>query len=93
MTRSTEPEEDDMLSTLTAERATTTTSTRVDLMHRSSGGVDVTLYWQPEVDALTLRVVDHNAERAIELDVARDRATYAFHHPFPYALEQGAGLP
>jgi hypothetical protein len=45
------------------------------------------------VDALTLRVVDHNVERAIELDVARDRATYAFHHPFAYALEQGVGLP
>ena len=78
-----------MLSTLTAERP----APRVDLLHRSSGGVDVTLFWQPEVDALTLRVVDHNAERAIELDVPRDRATYAFHHPFPYALEQGAGLP
>jgi hypothetical protein len=25
--------------------------------------------------------------------VPRDRASYAFHHPFPYALEQGAGLP
>lgn len=78
-----------MLSTLIVEP----TDVRVDLLHRNSGGVDVTLFWQPRVDALTLRVVDHNVERAIELDVARDRATYAFHHPFAYALEQGVGLP
>jgi len=78
-----------MLSTLIADR----TETRVDLMHRSSDGVDVTLFWHPEADALTLRIVDRNAEHAIELDVPRDRATYAFNHPFSYVLEQGAGLP
>jgi hypothetical protein len=78
-----------MLSTLIADR----TDTRVDLLHRNSGGVDVTLFWQPELDELTLRVADLNAERVIELAVPRDRAKYAFHHPFPYALEQGAGLP
>jgi hypothetical protein len=78
-----------MVSTLIADR----TDTGVDLLHRSSGGVDVTLFWQPEVDALILRIVDLNAERAIEIDVPRDRATYAFHHPFPYVLEQGAALP
>jgi len=78
-----------MPSTLTAERP----ATRVDLLHRSGGGVEVTLFWSPESAALTLQVVDHSAERVIELDVPRDRATYAFHHPFPYVLEQGAGLP
>jgi hypothetical protein len=87
--RSKQAKEDDMLSTLTAARP----DTRVDLMHRNSGGVDVTLFWQPATDELVLRVVDGNAERALELDVPRDRASYAFHHPFPYALEQGAGLP
>ena len=78
-----------MLSTLTDERP----DTRIDLLHRSSAGVEVSLFWHPHLDALTLRVADHNTERAIELEVPRERATYAFQHPFPFALEQGAGLP
>ena len=79
-----------MLSTVIADDRT---DAPVDLLHRSSNGVDVTLLWLPQTDALTLRVVDLNAHRALELDVPRDRATYAFNHPFPFALEQGAGLP
>lgn len=78
-----------MVPTLTVERR----DTRVDLLHRISGRIDVSLLWHPDLDVLTLRMVDYEAHRAIELGVPRDRAMYAFDHPFPFAFEQGAGLP
>lgn len=63
---------------------------RLDLLERSSGGVDVTLVWDRRRQSLSLQIVDRCTERAVELAVPPARATYAFHHPFAYELELAA---
>jgi hypothetical protein len=75
-----------MFSTHTATRP----AGLVDLLHRSSDGVDVTLYYDRNTAELTLLLIDHNADRVVELDVPRERATYAFEHPFAFELELAA---
>ena len=75
-----------MFSTQTATRS----DQLVDLLHRSSDGVDVTLYYDRSTEGLTLLLIDHNADRVVEFDVPRDRAKYAFEHPFAFELELAA---
>jgi hypothetical protein len=59
-------------------------STRRELMHRSSNGIDVSLFWDEVGDTLTLEVYDAKDEDAFSLRVPRDRALDAFHHPYAY---------
>jgi hypothetical protein len=75
-----------MFSTQTATRS----DALVDLLHRNSDGVDVTLYYDRSTAALTLLLIDHNADRVVELHVPGHRAKYAFEHPFAFELELAA---
>jgi hypothetical protein len=59
-----------------------------DLMERVTGGLHVTLLWNPDTGELTVRVADRLQNRVFELPVPPDRAGYAFHHPFAFAMEQ-----
>jgi hypothetical protein len=63
------------------------TESRRELAHRSSNGIDVTLYWSPADDGVSVTVVDALGT-AFELDVAPQNALDAFHHPYAYALER-----
>jgi hypothetical protein len=66
----------------------TVTSIQTDLMERVTGGLHVTLLWERGTGALSVRVVDRWQNRVFEL--APDRAGYAFHHPFAFAMEQAS---
>jgi hypothetical protein len=62
----------------------TTRFKRRALAFRVSGGIYVSLYWDKVDDALTLEVYDARSDEYFELDVPRDRALDAFHHPYAY---------
>ena len=60
------------------------TSTRRELMHRASNGIDVSLFWDEVGDSLTLEVLDDRNDDWFCLAVPRNRALDAFHHPYAY---------
>ena len=62
----------------------TTTTKRRELAYRASNGLEVWLYWDKAGDTLTLEVYDSKSEEYFELEVPRDRALDAFHHPYAY---------
>ena len=62
----------------------TTTFKRRELAHRVNNGIEVGLYWDKVGDTLTLEVYDAKLDEYFELEVPRDRALDAFHHPYAY---------
>ena len=60
-------------------------SERRELAHRSSAGVDVTLYWHPTLDELIVRVCDERQGAYFEIRPQRYLALDAYYHPYAYA--------
>ena len=56
-----------------------------ELAHRSSAGVDVTLYWHPTLDELTVWVRDQRHGTQFEIHPQRHLALDVYHHPYAYA--------
>jgi hypothetical protein len=59
-------------------------STRRELSRRSSGGLEVVLYWCDRQSAVTLSVSDAGTGEIFEVEVPGADALDAFHHPFAY---------
>lgn len=55
---------------------------RRELAHRTSGGIEVALYWSPLDDSTTVEVWDAFSEETLAFAVAPERALEAFYHPF-----------
>ena len=60
-------------------------SERKELAHRSSAGVDVTLYWHPALDELIVSVSDERQGAHFEIRPQRYLALDAYYHPYAYA--------
>jgi hypothetical protein len=60
-------------------------SERLELARRSSADVDVTLYWHPTLDELTVRVCDERHGVNFEIRPQRYLALDAYYHPYAYA--------
>lgn len=58
---------------------------RIDLANRRSDGVDVTLWWSPADDSVSVEVLHLASDSTFELSVDAGRALDVFHHPFAYA--------
>ena len=56
-----------------------------ELAHRSSAGVDLTLYWHPTLDELTVSVRDKRNGADLEIRPQRYLALDVYHHPYAYA--------
>ena len=56
-----------------------------ELAHRSSDGINVTLFWSFKSDDVTVEVVDQGTDNVFYLPVARNHALDAFNHPYAYA--------
>lgn len=69
---------------------TPTTAPR-EICHRSSDGVEVTLWWLPGEDRLQVAVVDTKLNQCFQLPTDADRAMRVFNHPFLYA-DAGTGV-
>lgn len=55
---------------------------RRELARRVSGGLEVTLYWSPLDNSVSVDVWDAASQETLVFDVAPERALEAFHHPF-----------
>ena len=67
-----------------------------ELDHRSTDGLEVTLFWDPEQDLASVAVVDTKTEDAFVIDVGDDEnALDVFRHPYAYAARRdgASGTP
>jgi len=60
------------------------TTDRRELAQRTTNGVSVALFWESVGDTLLLEVHDEAADDYFALEIPRDRALDAFHHPYVY---------
>ena len=56
-----------------------------ELAHRSNDGIDVTLFWHPDTDELTVCVSDQRQGAYFEIEPEANNALDAFYHPYSYA--------
>ena len=64
---------------------------RRELAQRISGGIEITLYWNPLDNTTSIQVHQTSTEETITLAVPIDRALEAFYHPFAHLAEQCVG--
>jgi hypothetical protein len=55
-----------------------------ELAHRCNDGLDVTLFWHPASDEVTLRGYDRRSGVRFEIHPERHSALDAFYHPYVY---------
>jgi hypothetical protein len=56
-----------------------------ELAHRSDGGIEVTLFWHPDAQELTVCVCDQRRGAYFEFEPEAEHALEAFYHPYSYA--------
>jgi hypothetical protein len=65
---------------------TATASTeRRELAHRTSDGIEVTLFWSKPSNQVTIAVLDSRSHETLEFEVDGTAALDAFNHPYAYA--------
>jgi hypothetical protein len=65
-------------------------TTRRELAHRVSGGIEITLYWSEHDNSTSVEVSQASSGETLLFTVAGERALDAFYHPFahlPAALD------
>ena len=62
---------------------------RRELASRTSDDLEVTLWWDPRINAISVSVWNWKRDTHFELTVDRDRALDVFYHPFSYAARRG----
>jgi hypothetical protein len=65
---------------------------RRELAHRSGDGLEVTLFWDPRDDSLSVRVHDAREDARFDLPVVDARPLEVFEHPFAYLARYEAAL-
>ena len=63
----------------------TAVTERRELAHRTSDGIEVTLFWSKATDRVMIAVFDSHTDEGLEFDVERSAALDAFMHPYAYA--------
>jgi hypothetical protein len=64
--------------------ATPLPTPRHELAQRKSGGLEITLYWDPGNDGLSVEIHQPATQQTIAIPVAHDLALDAFYHPFAH---------
>jgi hypothetical protein len=64
---------------------TITITGRTELAHRTSGRIDVYLFWNEPTGRVTVGVIDARTDDCFELEVDGRHALDAFDHPYAYA--------
>jgi hypothetical protein len=57
---------------------------RQELAHRTSGGLEITLYWDVDQQTTSVEVHQPATKETIAFTVAREHALDAFIHPFAH---------
>jgi hypothetical protein len=68
--------------------AATSFTDRRELAHRTSDGIEITLFWSKATDLVTIAVLDTRSDEALEFDVEGSAALDAFNHPYAYAAAE-----
>lgn len=68
---------------------TTVLTERRELAHRTTDGIDVTLFWSQPSNRVTIAVLDSRSDEALEFEVDGVDALHAFNHPYAYAATGG----
>ena len=63
---------------------------RRELAFRSSGGLEIALYWNADDNTTEIEVHQTATEETINFPVPPDRALDAFHHPFAHIADRSA---
>ena len=63
----------------------TALTARRELAHRTSDGIETTLFWTHTSNRVTIAVLDTRSGEALEFDVDGGAALEAFNHPYAYA--------
>jgi hypothetical protein len=63
----------------------------VEIDYRSSGNIDVTLFWDPDDGSVLVQVIDWATQEDFSVPVNPAKALDAFMHPYAYA-EGSCGL-
>jgi hypothetical protein len=66
----------------------TTTNPEKELAHRTSGGIDVSLYWNKRTNRITVEVYDSQSGETFAFEVDGRSALDAYRHPFAYAAPE-----
>jgi hypothetical protein len=61
-----------------------------ELAHRTSGGIEITLFWSKPSNRVTIAVLDTRSDEALEFEVDGSVALDAFDHPCAYAATHAA---
>jgi hypothetical protein len=66
---------------------------RRELAHRTSDGIEVSLFWSKPSNQVTVAILDTRSDQALEFDVDGSAALDAFNHPYAYAgTRRGSGV-
>jgi len=68
--------------------AASTDMSRRELAERTSGDLEVKLYWSPRDGSISIEVYQPSIEETITFRVAPERALDAFYHPFAHLADQ-----
>jgi len=66
---------------------------RRELARRTSGGIEVTLYWTKGDNTTSIEIWHASSEELLAFDVAPEEALDAFRHPFAHLAHSGADSP
>jgi len=58
---------------------------RRELAHRTTDGIEVTLFWSKPSNRVTIAVLDSHSDETLEFEVDGGAALDAFNHPYAYA--------
>jgi hypothetical protein len=64
--------------------ATLTNGTRRELAQRVNGGLEITLYWHPNDNGISIEIYEATTDETISFPVPANRALEAFNHPFAH---------
>jgi hypothetical protein len=67
------------------EMSATSLTERRELDHRTTNGIEVTLFWSTATNRVTIAVLDTHSDESLEFDVDGTVALDAFKHPYAYA--------
>jgi hypothetical protein len=71
---------------------TATTTQSSQLAHRSTDGIEVSLFLSKPSNQVTIELVDNRIDERLEFEVAHNKALDAFRHPYAYAPAQALDL-
>ena len=63
----------------------TTPAERRELAHRTSDGIEVSLFWTKSSDRITIAIIDTRSDESLDFEVDGSLALDAFNHPYAYA--------